>query len=121
MRMKEIAIAAVIALMAAPTPMRASVPAEEYHPGCAAVAAAKQWSEVPPEYREQAKACLGAVAVLLHSGKKRGICPPGPIPQDDAAAVVARHLDANPDAMGQAFRSVAQVALSEEFPCDSQK
>lgn len=72
---------------------------------------------MPPAHRAAAKACLGAVAVVLFEGRMTGICPPAPIAQPEAAAVVAHHLGQNPDLLKEPFRSVARDALAEEFPC----
>lgn len=114
---KRFVLIAAAALAVAPTLAQAPT-AETYHPGCAAVAEAKRWGDVPPEHQAAARACLGAVSVLLHTGKKSGICPPAPVGQPDAAAVVARHIDENPDLADEPFRAVARAALAEAFPCE---
>jgi hypothetical protein len=94
---------------------------EHFQPGCAAVAEAKRWADVPPEHQDAARACMGAVSLVLLYGKKHGICPSAPVSQPEAAAVVARHLDENPDDLKEQFRSVAREALSEQFPCKESK
>ncbi len=58
--------------------------------------------------------------MVLYDGKRQGICPPAPVTQPEAAAIVARHLDENPGDLREPFRSVARQALSEEFPCDAE-
>lgn len=119
--MKGIFIAAAVVGMWTSALAQTLVAAKDYHGGCAAVGQAKNWSDIPHEHEAAARACLGAVSVLLHAGEERGICTPARVARDDAAAVVARYLDAHVEAGEEEFRSVARVALTGAFPCNAER
>jgi hypothetical protein len=56
--------------------------------------------------------------MLLFTGKPLGICPSRPVSEREGARLVAAYLGRQPSAANQDFRSAAQAALSDAFPCE---
>jgi hypothetical protein len=100
------------------SPAFAQFSSEDYRAGCSAAGTVSHWNDIAPEHQAAARACAGAVAVLLHGGEREGICPARPVTEREGASIVADHLEADTQTpSSDAFRAAAQKALSEAFPC----